>query len=281
MVKKKPRYKKPSSKATSKTKNSNKNSRDKLSWKQFIISFTEKLLIPFAEKAFPSIASGLFIVLIEYLVLVPRLENRIPSELDQVKIKIEEVVPKLGFEIVIADTVMERKHPDLIIMCELKQNVEKLLLYKEVHEISDFRGTTIDERLILAKENLSKRNLYDVFALDIIYEINNLYQYEYSQNSEVDFISILDFKKTMIENMVFTWVNEDTIKNNKLIEQIDISLNLSDDEKYNIMKEVTDVLSLFNNDINHYVSKCNFYEYLLDIHNICSYRYYNYCNEKN
>jgi len=269
MVKKKPRNIKPSLAKAGRTQKYYKNSSVKLSWKQRIILFFKKVLLPMVVTIITTIIGQRVLV---------RLENKKPSELDQVKLRIEEVIPKLRFDFNVADTLMVRKHPDLIIMYELKQNVGKMLLYKEAHEIKDFKGTTIDERLILAKENLSKRNLYDVFALDVVSEINNLYQY--SQNNDVGFMPIIDFKKMMIENMIYTWVNNDTIRNNELIRQIDSNLNLSENEKKLVMKEVSNVLSSFNEDINHYVNKCNFYEFILDVENICCLRYNDYCNEK-
>lgn len=269
MVKKKPKYIKPSSAKAGRTQKSYKNSSVKLSWKQRIILVFKKVFLPIVVPIITTIIGQRILV---------RLENKKLSELDQVKLRIEEVIPKLRFDFNVADTLLVRNHPDLIIMYELKHNVGKLLLYKEAHEIKDFRGTSIDERLILAKENLSKRNLYDAFALDVISEINNLYQY--NQNIDVGFMPILEFKIMMIENMMCTWVNKDTIRNNELIRQIDSNLYLSENEKKLVMKEVSNVLSSFNEDINHYIDKCNFYDFLLDVENFCCLRYNDYCDEK-
>ena len=261
MGKKKKQNNTSKTKSARKVQNTNVNKVEK--WREIGKSIINKIVIPI-----------LIPVIVNYIIFDSNKGK--PSEIEQVKTRIAEVFPKLDFTYVKEDTVIMEKHPDMGIMIKVNESILQLVRLDGVHEVPEVKGTTIEESLSFTKANVLARNRYDNCALDVISVINDYFQC--NPNSDED----LNLKKSTIEMMVSNWVDKDTIRNNELIRKIDYCLdpNTNSKNKSKEKKAVINTLTSFNKDLNHYIFKYNFYEYLFEIEKNCEIRVKEYQKKK-
>lgn len=186
-----------------------------------------------------------------------------PSEMEIVQERIKGLEDQLTIDAIESDTSLFNNKAKLGHLKRFHYYISLLSHYANSHEKCDFKGISLQESFDLAIDNLSKRNSFDKLSLDIIVEIDSLdYVYQHS-------LYEYDGKKKVMEKSVRNWVGPDTLRNNRLIELLKGSRNSSNKIMRESLREVKKELTSLNEDINHYYFKANFYDYIIEIRNLC------------